>query len=270
MSSEKTAPWSSVSGAPVGARHARQLSFLPAQRPLGERLGAEFFQSIPTGPGVYLLCGAGEGVLYVGKAKNLRQRLATYRSARPESVSRKLLQLLMAVERIHWDLCADEASALLREAELLRTLKPRFNTAGKYPTTPRPIGWEIAPRRGVTLAWGPAAATCPHTTEPLPSAGPGLAGLRRLFWGAARPNEPLSALPTPLLSHQPGSSPWFLSWPKVPAEPLAALVATFFATGSLELIDWLCAQRTDATKFDQAWQAQDREHLEAWVERFPV
>ena len=254
---------------PAGAPRTRQLSFLPAERPLGERLGAEFFQSIPTGPGVYVLCGAGEGVLYVGKAKNLRQRLATYRSARPEGVSRKLAQLLMLVERIHWDLCADEASALLREAELLRTLKPRYNTAGKYPAPPRPIGWEIIPRRGMTLAWGPAAANCPHATDPLPGAGPGLAALRRLFWGAARPHEPLSALPTPLLSPQPGVSPWILSWPKVPADALGALVGAFFSAGSLELLDWLSAQRSDSTKFDQAWQAQDRELLAAWVERFP-
>ena len=253
---------------PSDAPRPQQLSFLPVQRPIGERLGAEFFQSIPTGPGVYLLCGAGEGVLYVGKAKNLRQRLATYRSARPEGVSRKLAQLLMAVERIHWDLCADEASALLREAELLRTLKPRFNTAGKYAATPRSIGWEITPRRGLTVAWGSAAARCPQHTEPLPGAGPGLAALRRLLWGAARPGEPLSALPTPLLTPQPGSAPWFLSWPKIPADPLASLFEAFFATGSLELIDWLCTQRPEMTKFDQGWQTQDREQLETWVERF--
>jgi len=39
--------------------------------------GEDFFRALPSGPGVHLMRGATEGVLYVGKARNLRKRLAS-------------------------------------------------------------------------------------------------------------------------------------------------------------------------------------------------
>ena len=50
-----------------------QLWLFPPPKPLVERLGEEFFRTLPTGPGVYFMCGSTEGVLYVGKARNLRE-----------------------------------------------------------------------------------------------------------------------------------------------------------------------------------------------------
>jgi excinuclease ABC subunit C len=85
---------------------------------------------VPAAPAVYLLCGPGEGVLYVGKAKNLRRRLAAYRVATPERLPRRLLRLLQLVTRIEWDLCPSEAAAVHREAELIAALSLRFNRAG--------------------------------------------------------------------------------------------------------------------------------------------
>ena len=68
---------------------AHQLWFWPPPRPLVERFGDEFFRQVPAALGVYLLCGAEAGVLYVGKAKNLRRRLAAYRVANPERLPRR-------------------------------------------------------------------------------------------------------------------------------------------------------------------------------------
>lgn len=116
----------------------RQLLLFPPPQPLVERFGADFFRGLPETPGVYLLCGDGAGVLYVGKAKNLRRRLSSYRSANPERLSRRIFRLLFRVTRIYWDACPDEASALQREQRLLLALQPRFNAAGKYPRA-RPV-----------------------------------------------------------------------------------------------------------------------------------
>lgn len=79
------------------------------------------------------MCADEAGVLYVGKAKNLRQRLCSYRSANPERLGRRIFRLLFRVTRIYWDECVDEAAALERERLLLRVLQPRFNAAGRYP-----------------------------------------------------------------------------------------------------------------------------------------
>jgi predicted GIY-YIG superfamily endonuclease len=110
-------------------------------RPLVERLGREFFRQLPERPGVYLMRDAGDVVLYVGKAKNLRKRLGSYRVANPERMPRRHLRLLRAVERIELQECPDEISALAKESELLRALKPKFNRAGTWPGKPHFLNW---------------------------------------------------------------------------------------------------------------------------------
>ncbi len=110
---------------------AGQLWLFPPPRPLIERLGADFFRALPPRPGVYLMCGPREGVLYVGRAKNLRQRLGSYRVANPERFPRRIIRLLHQVTRIEWDECATEAAARAREEALIVLLMPRFNRSGK-------------------------------------------------------------------------------------------------------------------------------------------
>jgi hypothetical protein len=114
-----------------------QLWLFPPPRPLVDRLGEDFFRQLPIGPGVYLMCGPLEGVLYVGKALNLRRRLASYRVANPERFPRRIIRLLHQVTRIEVDLCRDEAAARYREELLITVLAPRFNRAGKV--------WEAMP-----------------------------------------------------------------------------------------------------------------------------
>src|SRR5881394_1269000 len=96
-----------------------QLWLFPPPRPLVERLGEEFFHALPTGPGVYLMCGEHEGVLYVGKARNLRKRLSSYRVANPERFPRRIIRLLNQVRRIELDVCPSEDAARHREEELI-------------------------------------------------------------------------------------------------------------------------------------------------------
>jgi len=106
-------------------------------------LGQEFFRQVPERPGVYLMHDAADTVVYVGKAKNLRKRLGSYRVANPERLKRRQLRLLQAVARVELQECADETSALARESELLLSLRPRFNRAGTWPQTPRFLTWRV-------------------------------------------------------------------------------------------------------------------------------
>ena len=115
---------------------ATQLWLFPPPRPLVERLGAEFFRTLPEQPAVYFFCGDQSGVLYVGKANNLRKRLASHRVANPERLPRRLIRLLNQATRIEFDVCASESSARFREEELICALMPKFNRAGKV--WPRP------------------------------------------------------------------------------------------------------------------------------------
>jgi excinuclease UvrABC nuclease subunit len=110
---------------------SNQLWLWPPPRPLVERFGDEFFRQVPALPGVYFLCGVDAGVLYVGKAKNLRRRLAAYRVANPERLPRRMIRLLHQVARIEWDVCASESAARYREELLICVLCPKFNRAGK-------------------------------------------------------------------------------------------------------------------------------------------
>src|SRR5439155_6390067 len=86
-------------------------------------------------------------ILYVGKAKNLRKRLGSYRVANPDRMPRRHLRLLRAVVRIELQECPDERTALARESEVLRAVRPRFNRAGTWPAPPRFLGWRCVEQR---------------------------------------------------------------------------------------------------------------------------
>ena len=120
-----------------------QSLLIPDPQPLVERLGREFFLQLPQGPGIYLMQDESSQVLYVGKAKNLRKRLSSYRVANPDRLPRRLLRLLHAVRNIECKECETEAAALAREAEMLRTLKPKFNRAGVWQGPTRYLAWRV-------------------------------------------------------------------------------------------------------------------------------
>ena len=96
------------------------------------RFDRAFFRALPACAGVYLMCDAGGRIIYVGKAKNLRQRIGSYRYA-TESCSRKTARLVARVASIKWQECASEEMALLEENRLLRELRPRFNRTNTWP-----------------------------------------------------------------------------------------------------------------------------------------
>jgi hypothetical protein len=110
-----------------------QLRLFPLMKPLVERLGQEFFRSAPRSPGVYVMRGAREQILYIGQSKNLRVRLAFYKNANPDRIPRRLIRLVHEVETISWECQPSPEAARARELELLRLHRPRFNRADTAP-----------------------------------------------------------------------------------------------------------------------------------------
>jgi len=88
-----------------------------------ERL-AEQRRALPDEPGVYLFRGARGRVIYVGKAKSVRKRVASHFSNPTLYGTRALTD---EVEQIEYIVVHTEAEALLTEQNFIRQYKPRFN-----------------------------------------------------------------------------------------------------------------------------------------------
>lgn len=113
--------------------------FLPG-KPLLQRFGADFFRAVPSKPGIYIMGGEADRVLYIGQSKNLRHRLGAYKNARPDRAPRKIIRLVHLVRTIVWEECESAEAARLKENQLLRTHRPRFNVQNTYPQAYRFIG----------------------------------------------------------------------------------------------------------------------------------
>jgi DNA polymerase III epsilon subunit family exonuclease len=85
----------------------------------------------PTCPGVYLFRGAGDQVLYIGRARDLRARLRSY--FRSERQRPAVEAALSALERVEWREHGSELSAALEELRLLREIRPPANARSLRP-----------------------------------------------------------------------------------------------------------------------------------------
>ncbi|HVO29045.1 MAG TPA: UvrB/UvrC motif-containing protein [Candidatus Paceibacterota bacterium] len=86
------------------------------------------YKTLPDTPGVYIMKDAAGRVLYVGKAANLRRRVSSY-FERPHDV--RIETLVSKITRIDHESTDTALEALIREAELIRTLAPPFNVKEK-------------------------------------------------------------------------------------------------------------------------------------------
>jgi len=87
---------------------------------------ADKVKEFPLGPGVYLMKDEQGRVLYVGKAKNLRNRAGHYftKIAAEDQRTADLVKLIADIEFVEAD---SEVDALLLEARLVKDIQPRFN-----------------------------------------------------------------------------------------------------------------------------------------------
>jgi excinuclease ABC subunit C len=79
----------------------------------------------PASAGVYRMLNSAGDVLYVGKAKSVRKRLASY--ARPTGNAIRISRMIAATVNVEIVSTATETEALLLEANLIKQLRPRFN-----------------------------------------------------------------------------------------------------------------------------------------------
>ena len=85
----------------------------------------DLIENAPDAPGVYLMYGADGTLLYVGKAKNLANRLRQYIDISKLEPHKQIMRSLVA--RVEWEIVPTESDALVLEEKLIKTQKPKYN-----------------------------------------------------------------------------------------------------------------------------------------------
>jgi excinuclease ABC subunit C len=104
----------------------------PGEKPLrvgtladGIKVIAGFVHTLPKKPGVYRMISSDGEVLYVGKARSLRNRVAAYTQA--TRLDNRLMRMVQGTSSMEFAVTDSEAEALLLENNLIKRFKPRFN-----------------------------------------------------------------------------------------------------------------------------------------------
>jgi hypothetical protein len=242
---------------------SRQAWLFAPSSPLARNLAGDAFRSLPRAPGVYRFLDSDGRTLYVGKAKDLRARVGSYRRAAPGRASRKTVRLVARVRAIEWEVCSGEREALLRENELLRRMAPPFNVQKTRPQFYGFVGVradEDSVRLRVSSSADPQGDTVFGAFKGLGSLRAVCQALARLSWlagsGSAAP------LPAALVREPRASIPLAPAWPP-------SAVRRFFAGTSDAVLDRAAATLGARTLvgFDSAVAATDLERLRDFFDR---
>ena len=84
----------------------------------------EDYRSLPNAPGIYYFTNKKDEIIYVGKAKSIRDRVKTYFST---SAPRKAQKIIKQAARLKYIITNSELTALLTEAETIKILEPKHN-----------------------------------------------------------------------------------------------------------------------------------------------
>ena len=80
----------------------------------------------PTDPGVYQFFNSKNKIIYIGKAKNIKNRVRSY-FQNSKNKSSKTITLVKNIEKIEWIIVRNEVEALMTEANLIKKHQPRYN-----------------------------------------------------------------------------------------------------------------------------------------------
>tara|TARA_R110002096_G_scaffold416576_2_gene619487 strand:+ start:338025 stop:339863 length:1839 start_codon:yes stop_codon:yes gene_type:complete len=91
----------------------------------GVEIIKSYLKILGTNPGVYRMIGADDNVLYVGKAKNLSNRVKSYTNLR--GLSHRIAKMVSLTRTMEFVTTHTEVEALLLEANLIKRYKPHYN-----------------------------------------------------------------------------------------------------------------------------------------------
>jgi len=97
----------------------------PVEKTVSTFDSASFLKTVTSKPGVYRMIDDQEKVIYVGKAKNLKNRLSSY--FRQTGLSPKTQVMISKIANIDITITHTEGEALLLESNLIKELRPRYN-----------------------------------------------------------------------------------------------------------------------------------------------
>ncbi len=97
----------------------------PSRVARGAEAIREFWRHAPLKPGVYRMIGQEGEVLYVGKARSIKKRIAAYMA--PERQPSRIARMVAQTRSMVFVTTESDAEALLLEANLIKQLKPRYN-----------------------------------------------------------------------------------------------------------------------------------------------
>ena len=86
----------------------------------------EQIKLVPEKPGIYKYFDKNSGILYIGKAKNLKKRVASYFTSKA-SHSGRIKVLVSKIARVEFTVVESESEALLLENSLIKKLQPKYN-----------------------------------------------------------------------------------------------------------------------------------------------
>ena len=114
-----------VASTEVGSDIDLDLDASPGSLKAGAEAIKRVWATLPNAPGVYRMLDVKGDVLYIGKAKSLKARVASYARGQPHS--NRLARMVGQTASMEFVTTATETEALLLEANLIKQLKPRYN-----------------------------------------------------------------------------------------------------------------------------------------------
>ena len=89
-------------------------------------LDSRKIKQVPTKPGVYFFKDNSGDIIYIGKAKHLRNRVRSY-FQKSKYQSPKNISMVKRINDIEWLVVGNEVEALLTEANLIKQHQPHYN-----------------------------------------------------------------------------------------------------------------------------------------------